>query len=384
MVNRMALGDLFNAHPEYFVNSSTVDNYYTAFYANKRDFKQTVTAAYGMANTRVGAWQFQGGVRWERTETESKEFNPVPAAQLPAGIPFSASTRRATTIPGIDYQYGSRPRVTRTGDYDNLFPSISARYAIRPNLHAQFGYSYAISRPPIDSLAGVWSVNDTLLLVTAPNPNLKPELSDNYVARLAYYFEPAGSFTFLVQQNEIKHIATTRRFSAAEFGYDDDPAYADYTFESLTNSDRLYRYRNFELGYNQTLTFLPGALRGTSVSLSYTRSYANQWRPGVVPNKVTGNLGWSFRRISLRFGALWQDDSPYTTVFGRTLRHNIKLDLSGGFKLTNRLSLFFQGRNILNDPQIVYEGDPTRNIPAVLWRYGNYGTSWVLGMRGNF
>jgi TonB-dependent receptor len=345
-VNREGLGDLFRTHPEYFVNTATAENYYTSYYANKRDFNQTVSAAYGMANTRIGKWQFQGGLRWERTATDAKEFQPLPAAQvLAAGFPINATTRRATTIPGLDYQYGSRPRVIRSGEYDEFFPSVSARYAIRPNLSAQFGYSFAISRPPIDALAGVWSVNDTAMLVTAPNPDLKPELSHNYVGRLAWYFEPVGSFTLLVQQNEISNIRLTRRYTADEFGYGDDPAYEGYEFQSQDNGDRLYRFRNFELGYNQQLSFLPGPFRSTSVNLSYTRSYANQWRAGVVPNKITGGLGWNYGRVNLRLGGIWQDDTPYTTLFGRYQRHNIKFDLSGGFRLSGRTNLFFQGRN---------------------------------------
>ncbi|MBL9188617.1 MAG: TonB-dependent receptor [Opitutaceae bacterium] len=385
IVSRQGLGSLFQTHPEYFTNNATVENYYAAFYANKRDFKQTVAAAYGMANTRVGRWQFQGGVRWERTETESKEFNPLTAAQVQAaGFPISTATRRATTNAGIDYQFASRPRVTRRGVYDNFFPSISAKYTIRPDLFAQFGYSYAISRPPIDALAGVWSVNDTAQIVTAPNPDLKPELSDNYVARLAWYFSNVGSLTVLVQQNEISRIRFTRRFTADEFGYADDPAYAGYTFESLDNSSLVYRYRNLEVGYNQQLTFLPGALRGTSVNLSYTRSYANQWRPGVVPNKFTGGVSWNYQRFGLRAGGVWLDDAPFTTVFGRYQRHNFKLDMSGSYRIWKTTSLFFQGRNILNDPQLLYEGDPRRGIPAALYRYGNYGVSWTFGVKGNF
>jgi iron complex outermembrane recepter protein len=383
-VNREALGALFNAHPEYFVNNATAENYYTAFYANKRDFTQDVSALYGMANTRVSAWQFQGGLRWERTQSSSKEFTPRTAAQtLAAGFPVSATTHRATTIPGMDYQFGSLPRTTRDGVYDNFFPSFSARYIVRPNLHAQFGYSHAISRPPINSLAGVWSVDDINLLVTAPNPDLRPEISNNYVARLAYYFEPVGSVSLLVQQNEIKDLAVTHRFTPAEFG-NDDPAYAGYTFISTDNGDQLYRYRSAELSYNQQLAFLPGPFRNTSLNLGYTRSYANQWRPGVVPNKVSAVLGWRYARLNLRLGAIWLDDAPWTTQFGRYQRHNLKLDFSGGWQLTKRTSLFFQGRNILNDPQLLFEGDPTRNVPASLYRYGNYGTSWVFGLKGNF
>ena len=385
LTNRSAVSLLYRERPEYFTNVATAENYYTAYVANKRDFRQHVTAGYGMANTRVGKLSLQGGLRWELTESESREFDPLTAAQVQAaGYAISATTRRATTVPGMQYQYFSQPRTTRAGDYANLFPSFSAKYLVRPNLQAQLGYSYAISRPPVDALAGVWSINDQALVITAPNPNLKPEKSDNYVARLAYYFEPVGSLTFLVQQTEISDQRITVRGKAEDFGFESDPEYATYDFQSVTNNNTLYRYRSAELGYNQNLSFLPGLFRTANINLSYTRNYANQYFPGVTPHKVSGALGWSYRRLSLRLGAVWQDDTPFTTVFGRYQRHNIKVDLSGGLRLNQNVSLFFQGRNIFNDPNLLYEGDPTRNIPAALYRYGNYGVSWSIGVKGNF
>jgi hypothetical protein len=33
---------------------------------------------------------------------------------------------------------------------------------------------------------------------------------------------------------------------------------------------------------------------------------------------------------------------------------------------------------------LLYEGDPTRDIPAALYRYGNFGVNWSIGIRGNF
>jgi hypothetical protein len=32
----------------------------------------------------------------------------------------------------------------------------------------------------------------------------------------------------------------------------------------------------------------------------------------------------------------------------------------------------------------LFEGDPVLGVPAALYRYGNYGTSWVFGVKGNF
>ena len=385
LVDRSALSVVFRERPEYFVNSATVENYYTATIANHRDFLQTVSAAYGMADTKIGKLQLRGGVRWERTETSSKEVDPYTAAEVQAaGYPISTTTRRATTIAGMNYQFLSRPRITRDGVYDNFFPSASLKYSLLPNLQAQFGYAHAISRPPIDALAGVWNINDFTLLITAPNPKLKPERSDNYVARLAYYFEPVGSFTVLVQQTEITDQRITVRGKAADFGFENDPEYAAYDFQSLDNNDSLYRYRSLELSYNQQLSFLPGLLRTTNLNLSYTRNYANQYFPGVTPHKVAGSLGWSIGRLSFRSGVVWQDDTPFTSVFGRFQRHNLKVDFGGSYRLSDRLSFFFQGRNVLNDPNLLYEGDPLRGQPAVLYRYGNFGVSWVAGVKGNF
>ncbi|MCX6953312.1 MAG: TonB-dependent receptor, partial [Verrucomicrobia bacterium] len=187
-------------------------------------------------------------------------------------------------------------------------------------------------------------------------------------------------------QIEIKDQQLTLvRGKPTDFGFD-DPEFANYTFTSQINNPQLYRYRSLELAYNQQLSFLPGLLRSTNVNLSYSRNYANQLFPGVTPHKVSGAIGWSYRRLNLRLGTVWQADMPvYAISLGRYQRHNVKFDLSGGFKLTNNTSLFFQGRNILNDPNLIYEGDPTKpSVPAALYRYGNYGVSWVMGIKGNF
>jgi iron complex outermembrane receptor protein len=385
LASRSAISVLFREHPEYFVNNATVENYYTAYIANHRDFKQDVPAFYGMGNTRWGKLQLQAGVRWERTDTASKEFDPLTATEVQrAGYAISTTTRRATTLAGMNYQFFTNPLLTRRGTYDDFFPSASLKYSIRPDLQAQLGYAHAISRPPVDALAGVWNVNEVARVVTAPNPELRPEKSNTYVGRIAWYFEPVGSLTLLGQQTEISNQRINTRLTAVDFGYANDPEYADYEFQSFTNRSEVYRYRSLELGYNQQLSFLPLFLRGTSVGLSYTRNYANQYFPGITPHKFTGSLTWTYGRVSLRAGGVWQDDTPFTTVFGRYQRHNLKVDLSGSFRLAKNTSLFFSGRNVFNDPNLLYEGDPLRGLPAYLYRYGNYGVSWLFGVKGNF
>lgn len=155
--NRMAA--LFQSNNELFVHTATPDNYYNAFIVPKRDYLQTVTSGYTQADVRVSAaLQVRAGVRWERTQNAVTEWDPQFRGEVVgAGFPVNANGL-ATTFAGLRYQYQSLPRATRRAEYDSFFPSISAKYYLMRDLELQAGYSKAISRPPIDNLAGLWSV----------------------------------------------------------------------------------------------------------------------------------------------------------------------------------------------------------------------------------
>ena len=188
--NRDAVGQLFKSDPEYFVSTTTPDNYYTATFAQRKRFTELIPSAYLLGNTRVGSWQFQAGLRWEQTRTLSREFNPLTVSQVAAaGFPVNRSTGRATTIPGLDYQYRSKPMVNREGRYDSTFPSLTAKYRFSDNLIADAGYGRAINRPNVLDLSGLMSINETAQILTVSNPNLKPENSERLAASIAYYLE---------------------------------------------------------------------------------------------------------------------------------------------------------------------------------------------------
>ncbi|MGH7959303.1 MAG: TonB-dependent receptor domain-containing protein, partial [Opitutaceae bacterium] len=191
-------------------------------------------AAFMMGTARAGKLTVRAGLRWEKTSGDAREFDPRTAAEVrAAGHPVAAG--RATTIPGLEYQYFSRPQVNRTGSYDNFFPSGSIKYAISKDLDLHFGYSSTIRRPPFNSVAGVWSINDETARVSAPNPDLKPETSDNFSLRGAYYFEPVGILAVNFFQNSVDGLFRSSDLTAAEFG-NTDPQLDAYTFVTTTNS----------------------------------------------------------------------------------------------------------------------------------------------------
>jgi TonB-dependent receptor len=385
--HRDALADLFKSNPEYWVNTATADNFTTANFLNHREYKETVSAGYGMANTKISRWEFQGGVRYELTEKESKEFNPLKNSEVvAAGYPVNATTGNPTTIPGAIYKYTKNPQVTRTGDYHNYFPSLTAKYRITQNLIGDLGWGKGIKRPDLDRINGVWRIDEIAQEVTAPNPNLLPELSEKYVASLAYYFGRTGSnvLQLVASQTRIKNLLRERDLEAEEFfgGGEIPEGFDGYTFITGTSEGAPVDFRSLELSYSQALTFLPSFLRGSSAFAGYTRTYASERRKGLAPHTVKGGVTLRYRDFSIGLSAVWLDETPSTNTIGRFRRQNTKFDLSLNYKLTSRVSLFAQGRNIFEEPHRIFE--TINGNDMVLWRLENYGTNWSFGVKGSF
>ncbi len=392
-VNRDGVANLFVAHPEWFVQTATPENWYTAFVANARDFRQTVTAGYSQADVRLtNKLQLRFGVRMERTQNALTEFDPKTRDEvIAAGYTVNAvgtNNGRALTIPGMQYEFMSNPRVTRHSQYHNYFPSVLAKYQILPNFEFQAGYNKGIGRPPIDSLTGLWVINENNSTVAAPNPNLLPEYHKVTQARLAYYFggRSPGQLSLQVQQDIAENLIVTQNYSASDFGVV-DPAYSGYTFVTSANSDTTQRSRTLDLNYNQTLGFLPGEyLRGISIGGTASRAYANIRRADMAPYRATGRLGYNYRRFSGSFGVVWTDDKPESSTYGRFFGAITKYDLTFNWRLANHASLFLQGRNITNVKDEWYDSPPgvQEGKQRYLRSIEQYGANWNIGVKGNF
>jgi len=392
-VSRNAIADIFHAHPEQFVFTGTPENYYTSFIANGRKFRQTMTAGYAQADTRVTSkLQVRFGVRMERTQSAVTEFNPRTRAEvLAAGYTANtvgANSGRALTFAGMQYQFQSQPRVTREAQYDNYFPSLLLKYRILPNFEFQAGANKGIGRPAIDDLTGLWTIDEQNQRVTAPNADLKPEQHRSFQSRLAYYFEgrSPGEVSLALSQNEATNFIQTFDYSASEFGVD-DPDFAAYTFRSKSNFATVQRTRNLEFAYRQTLGFLPSVyLRGINTSFNYNRGYVNVRRPGLAPHRISSRLGYSYKKFNGSFGVIWADDKPSDSTYGRFMGAITKYDLSLSWRLYRYASLYVQGRNISNVKDLWYESPPgvKERRQAYLRSMEEYGANWVFGVKGNF
>jgi len=392
-VNRGAMADLYHAHPELFVNTSTPNDYYNANIANKRQFRQTITAGYAQADLRLTPkLQMRTGVRVERTQNALTEFDPLTRAQvIAAGYPVNApgtNNGRALTVAGLKYQYESQPRAVRHSQYHDYFPSLLFKYDILPNFEFQAGVNKGIGRPPIDNLTGLWVVNESNLTVNAPNPRLLPEHHKVYQSRLAYYFggRSPGQVSVAFSQDEATNFIRSLSYTPEEFGVT-DPDFGAYTFNSTINSEELQRYRNFDFNYSQTLGFLPSEyLRGINIGGTFSRSYANQRRVKLAPYRATYRLGYAYGRFNGSVGVIWIDDRPSDSTYGRIWGAMTKIDLALTWRLTRYASLYVQARNISNVKDRYYESPlgVTEGQRRYLRQMEEYGDNWVFGVKGQF
>ena len=384
MPNLRAIRDLYGDKPQDFVQNwgANADNFYQSYVARRRRFNERIDAGFLMGTTKFRGFTLRAGLRWERTTTDSSEADThTPAEVRAAGFPVSAAGV-ATTIPGIQYQFLSRPRIHRTGEYSNLFPSTSLKYNLLRNLDVHFGYSSTIRRPSYVNLAGVWVIDDSPPTVTAPNPRLKPETSDNYAARLAYYFEPVGQLAATFTERSVKDLIVTDRLTAQEFGYTGNDELVNYEFITSNNSPGTIKIRSMELEYNQSLSFLGEKFKRLSVRGSYTRLYAEVTRANLTPHLASGGINYTLNRFNAYANWNWSDDVNTNLAATTYRRHRSNVDAGGSWRLTNAYSLSVSVRNIFNTPYISMQRFVTG--PTAITNHQTVGQNWTFAIKGTY
>jgi iron complex outermembrane receptor protein len=385
MPDLLSIGRLYAEHPGDFTYTLPVSSYISSYVTSPRRYEETVDAAFLMGTATVGRAMFRAGLRWEGTEGDATDFGQRTTQELVAAGYTVDASGNASTIPGVDYQYFSLPKIHRKSSYDNLFPSGSFKYALTPNLNFQLGYSNTIRRPAFKDVSGVLQVNDTTRIVTAPNLKLQPETSDNFAARLAYYFEPVGILAVNVYENNVKNLQLTNDLTPQQFGYAGPEDLTGYTFRVTSNVPGNTKIRGMEIEYSQSLSFLPGPLQGLGVRLSYTRNYAETVMPGLVPNKVSAGVDYSYRRFSANVNFLWDDNRWSNVEQTLYVRHRSTVDIGASYRLTSRTSAFLTARNLTDTPLINLQTFPDHPEIAAAGRVREiYGTTWTFGIKGTF
>jgi len=378
--NNYAVYDIYREHPEYFVPDA-VGNLKRRLDNDKR-IQEQIDAAYIEAQTRVGDARFDVGLRYEKTRTAARIANVRPASEVTeAGLSVN-------TIEGLLYQYNDGVYSKRRGEYEDWFLSGGVKYDFTEKLVGQLAFSEAILRPDYGNLGGVVSVNDDTLIVTVPNPALKPEHSTKYFASLQYYLEPSGLVGLSYYKLDMKDMQVTGiTVDPEEVGFNPDE-YAGYTFRSAQNVPGTSTNEGVTFEYSQQLTFLPGAFKGLGLFGSITRIDPDGERQNLPRQAANWGLGYSYGPFDLRINGNYQSkyrvsalSNTPTTANNGILYHTSRelWNISASYKHSENVELQLAGRNIFNAPDVIYS-----NVPGRVQQYTIYGSMWNFGIKASF
>lgn len=375
-----AVYDIYQQHPDYFT-PDTYGNLKRQLDNNKK-VGEEISAAYFEVQPRVGKAQFDLGLRYESTKTDAR------VADVRSDKEVTAAGYTLNTVPALLYKYRNGTYTTRHGEYDDWFLSGGAKYDFTRKLVGQLAFSQSILRPDYGNLGGVVAVDDNTLIVSVPNPLLKPEHSTKYYASLQYFLEPSGVIGLSAYQLDVKDMQVTGVTVAPEdVGYDPG-AYAGYTFRSAQNLPGTSTNKGVTLEYDQQLTFLPGALRGLGLRGSITKidpdgervnmpktaaNWGVRYSYGKFDVQLTGNAQGKYRTSAL-------SNTPTFSPNG-VLYHAARelWNVSASYKINKQFEVMLAGRNIFNAPDVIYS-----NVRSRVQQYSIYGSMWNVGIKGTF
>ncbi|HXI28541.1 MAG TPA: TonB-dependent receptor, partial [Vicinamibacterales bacterium] len=295
------------------------------------------------------------------------------------------------------------------GDYVDVLPSASAKFAMTSNTALRLVYSRALSRPDPQNLAqAVGPINDTENppRVSLGNPALKAEHADNVDVLLEQYLAPLG----LIQAGYFfKHL--TDPIIATQTRPTTGP-YAGFLVSQPGNAGSA-TLQGFEIAYLQHLGFLPGGLRGLGLSANYSfttsearglplrtdspallRQAPHTWNisPTYDAGAVSLRAGISYNGPNIyayQYQNLNSDGTPANasdlTAGGLAgpggdsyLYPHLQFDAQGTVRVAAGLSVVVYGLNLTNEVFGFYNGSPQYVVQREF-----YKPTFAFGVRWN-
>ncbi len=368
-LDRFWLAREYGAHPERFTEPSPAEQLLLKL-RNHWDIKEQVDSAYSQVIFKVTSkFDIAPGVRMEKTRGTSR--GPTDLGDDYAK--FVLTGNRNATIPTntADYyqaRYGSDAVVGT--DYHTWLKYLHATYRLTPDLVFRASFNDSITRPDLAILAGGITVNPDALPVptaTISNPNLQPEHGRNMFVSAEYYFpKRAGFFTISAARRDIENLIRSQRYDLEPDEDFPNPVGIDLRGHRVTTYDNVGKAHvgTLEFSYRQNMVFLPGVWQRLSVFANYTvlhfDDYENFRRPdnlttaGISFDHPRGfTFRWNFVWVPIfRGGALSTSSTARgsATMTGERSAH----DMQVSYRVSPRVTLFANARNIFNRPQRTY------------------------------
>ncbi|MBI5690626.1 MAG: TonB-dependent receptor [Verrucomicrobia bacterium] len=365
-INFPAVWRAFSDHPEWFAAEGTS----VSAAPTVSDITEDIFGLYAQGRLQIGRLNLLGGVRFEETRVGAEANNTDPRNPAVA-------------------------RVRRQRSYNDYFPGLHLRYAVRPNLTARASVTTGAARPNMSDLYPTTTVsyNATTGLgtVTQNAAGLRPQHSLNYDLTLEYYLEPAGLFSVGYFRKNITRFLV-RTSDEIDYGPDNgfDGAFGGFTLNTTSTGGKA-KVEGWETNYTQQLRFLPRPFNGFAIFGNYTSLktegiYATGARAlaGFIPR--TANAGTTFRWRKLEARLAWRSTSAQLRSYNANIysqssfRPYETTDFSLKYAFSPRYGLYFDAINIGNNWPQNYTGEDQGRVTFA----DDYGRRFNVGLTGRF
>ncbi|MGH8020690.1 MAG: TonB-dependent receptor [Opitutaceae bacterium] len=365
-------------------------------FLNTKDVTERVSSAYVLGDVSLGKFNILGGARLEHTAAEGvgpkTEVTAEEAARREA---WAGPVTEEEAVRRTIAEYGQRS--SAEGSYSDVFPSLHVRYNLAEDLLLRASWATGIGRPAFGSIIPTTEVDYEDGVVSATNPDLVPQYSDNYDLSLEYYFEPVGLLSIGYFYKEIKnHIFEDTRIigTGADNGFNGQ--YAGFTLLTGENGG-FAKVQGVEINYLQQFSNAPNWLKYFSVYGNYTKLktkgdyksgggevQSTDQIAGFIPEFVNAGVSFAWRGIDVRLQWNWVGEhlDVYSSDPSR-LRYRVTRDfinLKTKYRFYENYSVYFDILNVFNEPtDVIYQYKPERRF-----RYRVGSPAYYLGLSAEF
>ncbi|WP_024462126.1 TonB-dependent receptor [Marinimicrobium sp. LS-A18] len=348
--------------------------------------EEDVSGGYIQANFEGNRWSGNVGGRWVYTETLSMGHSQqlLELQEIPNSTNWNAEFTEVVPV-------------SESNSYDNFLPSANFTYELSEEYLVRASASRSITRPTISQLGPDvnWEVNSPPPRVNRNgNPELEPFVADSLDLSLEWYGGGGSSAAIALFYKDIGGLITSEQFGdefqvrvVDEDGNASDEA-LDFEVTAPVNGDSAkvfgselaYQYL-FDNGFGVMANFtwvdseaeltVDGEKIDTELSgvSEYTYNLAGIYERGPVSSR----LAWSYRDEFTACNTCAPGGRPTTTKeFG-------SLDFSASYEITDNLSVYLEGQNLLEEDNHTYSQDV-----RITQNYEAYSRRFEIGVRASF
>ena len=404
--------DLFRQRPDWFALDEP--GYHQALATNSTELTETVSATYLRGDVRLlnrRLW-LVGGVRYEHTQDDGRGVLNDPTAQYVKDARGNlVLTNGAPTLLTTDPLALRKLRYVERGarasrSYDGFYPSLNATFNLTENLLLRAAYARTIGRPDLGFIIPGVTVSEPTAAqptITVNNTGLKPWTGDNYDLSLETYQIKGGSGSIGIFRKDIKDFFGNVLSDAtpellARYGLPEDPLYLGYDVSTRTNAGNV-KIIGYELGYTQSLLFLPRGARGLQVFVNATRLELSGSNTadfeGYAPRDYAGGINLVRPRYSVKLSFTYQGETQQNAVAANaangipanTFQYKarvLRVGLNAQYSLSPRFAVFGSINNLNGRGFVIGNRRYAPDTPDYMRqrRQQEFGATVIFGVKG--